>query len=136
MIQRNNSGQFVSGQSGNPKGRTPNALDVKKLARRYTKETIETLVKIMRSTKAGYPARVAAATELLNRGWGRVGVGLELAPPMDSAVLRVEFVRAVDGRPATAEDMRALPAPSAPKLPSLVEPRRQTAVVPFRTPRH
>jgi hypothetical protein len=142
MIQRNNSGQFVSGQSGNPKGRTPNALDVKKLARRYTKETIETLVKIMRSTKAGYPARVAAATELLNRGWGRVGAAIELAPAMDpNAVMRIEFVRAVDGRPAG--DPLPLPAPGAPKLPAIVEPPRQKLpavdrndVVPFRTPRH
>jgi hypothetical protein len=82
MVQRNKSGQFVPGQSGNVNGRTPNANNVKTLARRYTKETIETLVRIMRSKKAGYPARVAASAELLNRGWGRVGpADIEIAAP-------------------------------------------------------
>jgi hypothetical protein len=138
MIQRNSrnsKGQFAEGVSGNTKGRTPNANDVKTLARRYTKETIETLVKIMRSTKAGYPARVAASTELLNRGWGRVGAAdIELAAPA-GGTFKIEFVRGVDGRPAG--DPLALPPPSAPKLPALVEAPRQKmpVVVPFRTPR-
>jgi hypothetical protein len=139
MVQRNKSGQFVPGQSGNVKGRTPNANDVKTLARRYTKETIETLVRIMRSKKAGYPARVAAAAELLNRGWGRVGAAdIELAAPA-GGTFKIEFVRSVDGRPAG--EPLALPPPSAPKLPVIVEPVRQKVpavmpTVPFRTPRH
>jgi hypothetical protein len=51
-------------------------------------------------------------------------------------VLKVEFVRGVDGRPAG--DTLALPALGETKLPAIVEPPRQKlpAVVPFRTPHH
>src|SRR5262245_5799471 len=60
--------------SPNPKGRpkvprTP--AEVKALAREHTVGAIETLVKVHKNPKSPPAARVAAASEILNRGWGR-----------------------------------------------------------------
>lgn len=59
---------FQPGQSGNPGGQPKGLADVRKAARGYTQEAIETLAKWMRddNPKASIPAAVA----LLNRGWG------------------------------------------------------------------
>jgi hypothetical protein len=45
--------------------------EVAKLAREYTVEAIETLVKLMRKEKATDAARVSAISILLDRGWGK-----------------------------------------------------------------
>lgn len=59
---------FQPGQSGNPGGQPKGLADVRKAARGYTQECIDTLAKWMRddNPKASIPACVA----LLNRGWG------------------------------------------------------------------
>jgi hypothetical protein len=61
---------FVKGQSGNPKGRTPLAAEVRAAARQYTMEAIERLVHWMRSDQSP-SASIAAADKLLDRGWGK-----------------------------------------------------------------
>lgn len=60
--------RWKPGQSGNPGGQPKGLADVRKAARTYTQEAIETLAKWMRddNPKASIPAAVA----LLNRGWG------------------------------------------------------------------
>ena len=45
--------------------------EIKSLARSHTKSAITTLAAIMNKTDAQDSARVAAAKELLDRGWGR-----------------------------------------------------------------
>ena len=45
--------------------------DVKSIARTHTTAAIRTLAGIMRQPKAPESARVAAATALLDRGWGK-----------------------------------------------------------------
>lgn len=59
---------FQPGQSGNPGGQPKGLADVRKAARGYTQECIDTLAKWMRddNPKASIPAAIA----LLNRGWG------------------------------------------------------------------
>ncbi len=61
---------FQPGQSGNPGGRKKSD-EVRALAREFTAESIQTLADICRNPKATAPARVAAATALLDRGWGK-----------------------------------------------------------------
>ena len=70
---RTSSGQFLSGQSGNPGGRPKDEHRVSELARSYTVEAIETLVDLMRH---GKDERVlgTAAQALLDRGWGKAKV--------------------------------------------------------------
>lgn len=80
---REKTGRFRPGRSGNPGGRPREDVHVRELARQHTAEAIETLTTIMRrgKTKA---ARVRAAEALLARGWGQpgqlVGIGTDGGP--------------------------------------------------------
>lgn len=62
---------FVKGQSGNPGGRPKALLDVIRLARQETEDSIKALVRVRDDTKAPPAAVVAASTALLDRGWGK-----------------------------------------------------------------
>ena len=62
---------FKSGQSGNPGGRPKAIAAVQELAREHTTEAVAALVGVMNSEKSPPSARVAAASALLDRGWGR-----------------------------------------------------------------
>ena len=60
--------------SPNPKGRPPmvrTVREVKALAREHTHMAIQTLAKIAANPKAPPAARQAAASSLLDRGWGK-----------------------------------------------------------------
>jgi hypothetical protein len=62
---------FVKGQSGNPSGRPKEIGHVRDLARAHTEDAIRTLVEIRGDKTQPAPARVAAATALLDRAWGK-----------------------------------------------------------------
>src|SRR4051794_5913362 len=64
-------GGWKKGQSGNPGGRPKAIVKVEELAREHTTEAIETLGEIMRDKQAPSSSRVAAASALLDRGWGK-----------------------------------------------------------------
>src|SRR5215471_18930502 len=55
------------GQSGNPGGRSRADAELRRLAREYTGEAVHALVVSLDDPKT----RVAAAAELLDRGWGK-----------------------------------------------------------------
>ena len=61
---------FKKGQSGNPGGRPKVVAEIRHLARERGPEAIAALVMVMKEGKSE-AARVAAATALLDRGWGR-----------------------------------------------------------------
>jgi hypothetical protein len=65
------SGGFKPGQSGNPGGRPKAVVEVQHLARAETVGSIRALVRVRDDKKAPPAAVVAAATALLDRGWGR-----------------------------------------------------------------
>jgi Family of unknown function (DUF5681) len=68
-VARSNT-SFQPGTSGNPDGRPKGLSEVIALAREHTELAITTLVDIAKQTKAAPAARVAAASALLDRGWG------------------------------------------------------------------
>jgi hypothetical protein len=66
---RTQSGTFTTGASANPGGRPKGFSDLRKAAREYTNDALDTLVMWMRSDNA--KAAVSAANAILDRGWGK-----------------------------------------------------------------
>lgn len=87
--------KFEKGQSGNPGGRPRGDGEVRDLARQQTATALRTLIEIAEQGQ-NESARVAAASAILDRGWGKPAVpviredqptvitfnfGTELRPP-------------------------------------------------------
>ena len=93
MSEEKNGGQFRPGQSGNPAGRKPEDKNhVRDLAREHTEKAVNTLVRILETSKNDM-ARLRAAEALLARGWGQPVAHIEttssLADELDKIKARV-----------------------------------------------
>lgn len=64
---------FVRGQSGNPNGRPKIAKDIQALAREHTAAAVRALVDALENPRE----RVAAASVLLDRGYGKAPQRIE-----------------------------------------------------------
>ncbi len=65
--------------------------DIRSLARSHTESAVKVLAGIMNQKKAPAASRVAAATALLDRGWGKPAQYLEHTGP-DGGPVKVEDV--------------------------------------------
>lgn len=91
---------FVKGQSANPGGRPKSVKEVRALARQYTPEAIECLVREMRTGDTS-AVRLSAANALLDRGHGRPAqavVGSDIDPPIKMSIeaARAMALKALD----------------------------------------
>lgn len=88
-------------RGGRQKG-TPNKAtrDLKELAREYTAEALTTLEEVMKASESD-AARVAAAKELLDRGYGKA------AQTVNATVETTKYVIEVPAVAPTAEDWLA-----------------------------
>lgn len=78
---RDSNGRFRKGQSGNPGGRKRGDAAVTELARKHAPEMLKVLVSIAVDESAAVNSRVAAASQVLDRAYGRPRQALEHSGP-------------------------------------------------------
>ena len=82
QIKRTERGRFAPGTSGNPNGRPRTLPEFKLAAREHTSDALRVLAGIMKRSAVSPSARVRAAAELLDRGWGKAGQEVTLQAVM------------------------------------------------------
>ncbi|QOZ25902.1 DUF5681 domain-containing protein [Bradyrhizobium sp. CCBAU 51753] len=98
--------KFQPGQSGNPGGRPKVVAEVQNLARQHAPAVVAELARLALKAKSE-TARIAAIRELLDRGYGkpRLGLDIEPLPSMDPIkMLLAEIADQSRGRPSWQED--------------------------------
>lgn len=85
--------KFAKGVSGNPGGRPKKNDDLVQAARDKTVAALDTLTSIMANKRAPAAARVAAAREILDRGWGRPTQDVRLEAELTATVNTRAFIR-------------------------------------------
>jgi hypothetical protein len=70
-VARDSAGRWLPGRSANPSGVPREVLRVKRIAQGHGPEMLDALVEIVRDKTAPHASRVAAAREVLDRGFGK-----------------------------------------------------------------
>ena len=78
IAERNAQGQLLKGSQLQGAGRIKGVVTVTVLARSYTDRAIDLLGKVMDDERAPQAARVTAAQALLDRGWGKAPIQIDL----------------------------------------------------------
>lgn len=101
------SGSKPGERRGGRKPGVPNkaTAEIKSLAQQWGPQAIATLAEIMTSAEHASPARVAAAKELIDRGYGKAVQALEMSGP-DGQPIQTEA--SLDLSALTLEQKRAL----------------------------
>lgn len=89
---------FKPGESGNPVGRPKIPADVREAFKAHTHDALRVLVEVMDNKAEKGSARVAAASCILDRAWGK---------PVQSVDMKAE-VKSIDVSKLTKEQMDAL----------------------------
>jgi hypothetical protein len=84
---------FQKGCSGNPSGRPRRDHDLAARARAFTVEAVATLAQIMQDDGQPAAARISAASEILNRGYGKAPQHIDIKATVTIADEFEAFVR-------------------------------------------
>ena len=110
--ERDEHGRLLPGNTANATGRRTIQRHVSELARRYTTESIECLVGIMRQRK-DLRSAVRAAEVILDRGYGKSPVTVDVVHSLNDKELEetahriLEKRKVIDGGQLTAKVARA-----------------------------
>ena len=120
MAHRDGSGRWQKGgASPNPGGRPKEVGDVRELAKAHSAEAIETLATIMRDKDAPPAARTAAATALLDRGYGRpaqaMDAKIEVSHSVADTAAQVLMALSQRARERKAEEARLIDVTPTPQ---------------------
>jgi len=88
---RNASGQFLPGQSGNPGGRPKVAPELRAAAQEVSIEGLKVLTGIMRDEKAPQNARITAVQAIWDRGFGKPDQQHRVSGQINFAHLLAEY---------------------------------------------
>lgn len=83
------------GETRNPRGRPKKDLDLAAMAQAHAKKAVETLVEVMSDVGATPSARVAAASEILDRGFGSAPKSLDINHTMTISEAFEDFIRSL-----------------------------------------
>lgn len=89
---------FKKGQSGNPRGRPRKDIDLAVLAQKHAEKAIATLVEVMSDERATPAARVSAASEILDRGFGRAPQSLDVKHDISFSEQFEDFIMSISSR--------------------------------------
>jgi hypothetical protein len=84
--------------SRNPRGRPKKDYDLAQKAQAHAQECIDTLVEVMKDTSATPSARVSAASEILDRGFGKAPQSLDVEHKVTLSDAFEEFIRKLNGQ--------------------------------------
>jgi hypothetical protein len=105
---RDKHGQFRKGVSGQTITKQEKQFDLAELARVHAPQAIQVLVEVMGDKKAPPPARTAAASALLDRGYGRPAMKVETSGGEDLRQMHLDALKAVAHAAATGGAMGAM----------------------------
>lgn len=77
---------FKKGQSGNPGGRPKAFVEAIEAARGHVPAAIKMLAKLMQDPKASASARIAAASEILDRAIGKPPQAVQMSGPDEGPI--------------------------------------------------
>ena len=86
------------GEVRNPRGRPKKDYDLAAMAQAHAKKAVETLVEVMSDTQATPSARVSAASEILDRGFGSAPKSLDINHTMTISEAFEDFIRQLGSR--------------------------------------
>lgn len=92
---RENSGQFQKGQSGNPNGRPKIPVEVREAIRAACPEAVQYLIELMSNPEEKTAYRLDAAKTLLDRGYGKPVQMQDVQLDMSGAVGLDAQIRAI-----------------------------------------
>jgi hypothetical protein len=88
------------GEARNPRGRPKKDLDLARMAQQHAMKAVQTLAACLDDETASWPAKVSAASELLDRGFGRAPQSLQVDHKLDFSANFEAFVRELGDRRA------------------------------------